>query len=624
MAGGEQYSGVHVLDPEGVDYTGAEVEATTVKPDDPPMPPVQWMKTNLFSSVANSILTVVSGLFALWAIRGILGFIFDPERRWEALATNMRLLLVKSYPFDQMIRVWVSFAILLGLTGLALGLSRSGALAPVSRIASTARNVGLFLILVGFLGPFELGGRIRWWIAGAVLVAVWFGVWRIMGDKARFKMVPMLPFTLVLLGILVGTLWVFPYGDYRFVDNNPTFEAGTVAMTSKIGWSSMWLTLVGAWAVGVAMSRSSFGVGLRKSMPLIWLVAPFFVTWVVMRDPDLDWDHVLSTDIPMFLGFAAIGGVILFFLSKPGLGEAGRLIAIALVVLGLATWVFAFFGWAPLWPMLQKARLSFLLLGIFALAAPTFAGETAKRLRFAGGWVGAMALLHYFATMINTTSTLEIAEPSFLGGATLSLFVATMTMIFSFPLGVLLALGRTSKLPIFRVLCTTFIEVVRGVPLISILFFFVIGFSLFLPQGMSMSQVAQICLGYSLFSAAYLAENVRGGLQSVRRGQFEAADALGLTGLQRTGLIVLPQALRVSIPPLVGQLIATYKETSLIYIVGGFDLLTVANRVISNQSDFLGAKMEPLIFVSFLYWVVAFSMSKYSQTLERKLGLGTR
>ena len=190
--------------------------------------------------------------------------------------------------------------------------------------------------------------------------------------------------------------------------------------------------------------------------------------------------------------------------------------------------------------------------------------------------------------------------------------------MLSFPLGVVLALGRTSSMSIFRMMSTTFIEVVRGVPFITVLFFFSIMLPLFLPDGMEVAEIAAVWVGLVLFSSAYLAENVRGGLQSVRRGQYEASDAVGLTTAQRTGLIVLPQSLRVSIPPLVGQAIASYKETSLFAIIGIFDFLRVANSVIPNQSqpiNFVGHKREGLLFVSLIYWIGSYAMSKYSQLL---------
>tara|TARA_B100001996_G_scaffold124155_1_gene94010 strand:+ start:91 stop:630 length:540 start_codon:yes stop_codon:yes gene_type:complete len=179
-------------------------------------------------------------------------------------------------------------------------------------------------------------------------------------------------------------------------------------------------------------------------------------------------------------------------------------------------------------------------------------------------------------------------------------------------------------MPIARVLSTVYIESIRGVPLITILFFFSNILPLFLPEGMEIAELAAIVTGYTLFSAAYLAENVRGGLQSVMRGQYEAADAIGLTTSQRTGFIIVPQALRVSIPPLVGQAIGVFKETSLVAIVGAFDLLRIAAYVVPAQTEFLGVKREGLLLISAIYFIVAFSMSKYSQKLEERVGLGER
>ncbi|MFZ8998709.1 MAG: amino acid ABC transporter permease, partial [Ilumatobacteraceae bacterium] len=210
----------------------------------------------------------------------------------------------------------------------------------------------------------------------------------------------------------------------------------------------------------------------------------------------------------------------------------------------------------------------------------------------------------------------------FLGGFLLSVVLAYYVMLASFPLGIMLALARTSKLPIFRVLATSYIEVIRGIPLITILFFFSIMLPLFLPGNMDVSELAAIFAGYSMFSAAYMAENIRGGLQSIRVGQYEASDALGLTTVQRTAFIVLPQALRVTIPNLVGQAIATFKETSLVYIVGGFELLRIANVTISNQPDFLGQKRPALLFACVVYFTFSYAMSRSSRNLEARLGLG--
>ena len=202
--------------------------------------------------------------------------------------------------------------------------------------------------------------------------------------------------------------------------------------------------------------------------------------------------------------------------------------------------------------------------------------------------------------------------------------VAIFTIVVSFPLGLLLALARTSKMPIFRLLASWFIEFVRGIPLITILIFLSVMVPLFLPNGMHLSEVSAVVVGYALFSSAYLAENVRGGLQSVTRGQHEAAEAVGMTTGQKTVFIVLPQALRVSIPPLVGHCIGVFKETSLLAIIGLFDVLYIARNVVPNQTEFLGSTRENLLFVVVIYWVFAYQMSKASQRLERRSGLGER
>jgi len=351
------------------------------------------------------------------------------------------------------------------------------------------------------------------------------------------------------------------------------------------------------------------------------LLTPFICFWVILRDPALDYGYVVAVDIPMFLAFAIAGAAVMWLLTGPDIGETGRIIAVGLLVVALFHFLAGMQGW---YPMLQKARLSFVLVAVFALIAHNFAGDAAQRRRFTIGWVVTLGVMHYMVTVINTPSTVVTPTEDFLGGFSMTLFVAVMTMLLSFPLGVLLALARTSRLPIFRVMATTYIEVVRGIPLITVLFFFSVMVNLFLPRGMELAEIAAVVTGFVLFSAAYLAENVRGGLQSVMRGQYEAADALGLTTAQRTGFIVLPQALRVSIPPLVGQMIATFKETSLLAIVGIFDFLRIANSAIPAQTEFLGVKREGLLVVSAVYWIFAFALSKYSQRIERRLGVGER
>jgi general L-amino acid transport system permease protein len=212
------------------------------------------------------------------------------------------------------------------------------------------------------------------------------------------------------------------------------------------------------------------------------------------------------------------------------------------------------------------------------------------------------------------------------GGLHLTLFLAVGGIVLSFPLGVLLALGRRSRLPAVRWVCVAYIELIRGVPLITILFMgaFMLGF--FLPEGVETpSAVTRALIAFTIFTSAYVAEIVRGGLQSVPRGQIEAAQALGLSTVKTTRLIVLPQALRAVIPALVGQFISLFKDTSLVFIIGLTELLAVA-EAITKQPDFLaqGLLVETLLFAGFVYWAGSYWMSRESQRLERRLGVGER
>ncbi len=214
--------------------------------------------------------------------------------------------------------------------------------------------------------------------------------------------------------------------------------------------------------------------------------------------------------------------------------------------------------------------------------------------------------------------------PILWGGLLLSLLLAFFGITLSFPLGVALALGRQSKLPAIRVMSVVYIEFIRGVPLISLLFMGQVMLQLFLPDGFPLvDRVLRALVAITLFSAAYTAENVRGGLQSIPRGQYEAAQGLGLSTFQSTMHIILPQALRAVIPVLVGQFISLFKDTTLVALVGIFDLLGIARTIMANP-DWLGTQQEVLFVVAVLFWIFSFSMSYASRRIERRLGVGQR
>jgi general L-amino acid transport system permease protein len=220
---------------------------------------------------------------------------------------------------------------------------------------------------------------------------------------------------------------------------------------------------------------------------------------------------------------------------------------------------------------------------------------------------------------------LPVVETQFWGGMLITLVVATVGITMSFPIGVALALGRRSKMPLVRYASVGFIEFVRGVPLITILFMSSVMLPLFMAPGTNIDKLLRALIGVSLFSGAYMAETVRGGLQAISRGQFEAADALGLSYGKKMGLIVLPQALKVVIPNIVSSFIGLFKDTSLVLIIGLFDLLGIVQQNMSDPKWFSpSTAMTGYVFAGILFWVFCFAMSRYSQFMERKLNTSHR
>jgi general L-amino acid transport system permease protein len=210
------------------------------------------------------------------------------------------------------------------------------------------------------------------------------------------------------------------------------------------------------------------------------------------------------------------------------------------------------------------------------------------------------------------------------GGLPVTLILSIFGIGLAFPLGILLALGRRSKLPIVRSLSVIYIEVVRGVPLITVLFMASVMFALFMPEGLRIDQLLRAQVAIILFVAAYLAEAVRGGLQAVPKGQYEAAEALGMPYWKTTSLIILPQALKISIPPVVNSFISLFKDTSLVVIIAIYDFAYAVKK--ATETDFAWKKyfIEAFLFSIVVYWIFCYAMSKYSQWLERDLAHGTQ
>jgi general L-amino acid transport system permease protein len=221
--------------------------------------------------------------------------------------------------------------------------------------------------------------------------------------------------------------------------------------------------------------------------------------------------------------------------------------------------------------------------------------------------------------LINGGLGLKVVDQSLWGGLMLSLGLAVIGIMVSIPLGILLALGRYSRLSVIKALCVGIIEPVRGVPLITILFMASVMLPLFLPAGMEINNLLRVQIGIILFSAAYMAEVVRGGLQAIPAGQYDAAKSLGLNYWKTTVLIVLPQALRHVIPSMINRCIALFKDTSLVIIVGLLDFLGMTRASIQDPK-WLGFDAEAYVFCAFVYWVICFSMSRYGRSLEQQRG----
>jgi len=228
-------------------------------------------------------------------------------------------------------------------------------------------------------------------------------------------------------------------------------------------------------------------------------------------------------------------------------------------------------------------------------------------------WAGALVLIGVL--MWGGIFGLSFVSQDRWGGLPVTLILATFGLAFGFPLGIVVALGRRSKLPAIRSLCVLYVELIRGVPLISLLFMASVMFPLFMPDGVNIDKLLRAQVAFVLYAGAYLAEVIRGGLQAVPRGQHDAADALGLSYWKKNGLIILPQAISHVIPPLVNTFIAFFKDTSLVLIIGIFDLLTTAKTSIIDP-PWQSFSVEVYLFVSLIYFAFCFAMSRYSRQLE--------
>lgn len=627
-------------------------------PEKPPQGVRVWMKSNLFSNWGSTVLTLGGLLLAFVLFKGLGGFVFDyAARRWDALTENAKFLMVQNYPagtsarivdsagepINQLHRVWISVGVVGVLASLSLVFWRvGGRIAPrrISQSLITLGGVVLFMFLgitvidylLGVVTGFDFGGWTwqfsgkvhAWTIAiGAVLVGGGSLITRGLGDRGKEESIPVIGLIGLFAATVVGLLWVIqvPRRDPETVIgsgvNLKIFEG--IAGSTARPWTIIVAVTIVTYFVGLWLRKVLPEAISRKVLVFAWLLSFPLLVLAVLNDPAFDEAHApgfdLSTYIIVALGFLVIGGLIVAVASHPRIGEAGSAVAGVIGIVIVLSWMVS---------QLMIIRLLLIALLLFVLGAKTFGGSDAARRRYLTAWVGFILIMTYLLILMKGGNTVETQTPSPFGGFQLTVLIFLAVMLLSFPLGILLSLGRTSTMPIFRLMSVAYIEVIRGVPLITWLFMAVIFLPFAVPPGTDLQDVTAVILVYSAFSAAYLAENVRGGLQAIREGQKEASKALGMTTLQTTIFIILPQALRTVIPALVGQAIATFKDTSLIGIVGLLDFLALAEGVIPGAAGFRGSQRTTLLVAGAFYWIFTFSMSRSSQRLEKKLGVGER
>ena len=588
----------------------------------------RWLKENLFSSISSSILTILSVTAVVSTFRSIIGFFISPEREWTAVTYNLQLYMVQAYPESDFMRVWITVGLLISLLGLSWGFNSlkekvlvkdwcDGLLKGVSSF--------LFIILIAPSTVDVEGVSVEVFNSNTRAICFGIGVVLIIGIYLLRKTSPKMEIvkdriSFLYLALLVSSIWVIKVPTVTFTESNERVDPDPflpLASTTTIPWTVIFGFMVVAYLTGSFLKTKG-----RNSMSRIilssWILAPLVIVSWIYRKPDFGMSNILTQDIPIAVAFSLLGIVAIKTLNSDKVIPYQKYVTYGMLALTAVVFFL---------PVLRQLKLLFLITWLLVSIAPTVANskESARNLSIV--WTVTVFILILLMRGASSESLIIVPGSSIYGGFTLTWLIAFFGIAISFPFGVVLALGRTSKLPIIRIICTAVIELVRSVPFITWLFFGSVMLTLFLPKGVEFDEVLRAIVVTAIFSSAYLAENVRGGLQSINNGQFEAADAVGLSTLQRITLIIMPQALRAVIPPIVSQVISLFKDTSLVAIVGLFDLLYIGSKVIPNQSqgaNFLGTIQENILFCAIFYWLFTYSFARRSMKIEKRLGLGER
>ncbi len=536
---------------------------------------------------------------------------------------NWRFFLLDNITGSRYQTVWIASLTLLTAFFTVVQFKK----APTITIVTLAAwSIGIIMVVVGTL--FHRHTKVSRWLKNNLLSSV---------SNTVLSLLLMLALGMVVRGI---ALWAFINANFNPAETAPEFRSASGATWGVI-WGARKLLLTGRM--------------LPEDSPRVWLALWFILgmwalTYITGRPA---WRDKLERVRQGIMGLWLLSPIVLYvFLA--GISNTPYNIGTALAGLAFALAIYALFWWQKI------ARFSWLNLIATAAAWP---------LAYTIWWA------------IGRSGILPPINVDTWGGLMLSLIVASTVVILSMPVGMMLALGRRSEVygipdwivwpvaigvtiwgftttpqlladsrspieqifafwPILVLLAayilqrtfkgnvvagasTAFIELIRSVPLITLLFMGIIMAPFFFETGTSVAKPWPVIVGYSLFSAAYTAEIIRGGLQAIPVGQYEASDSLGLNGFQKMRFIILPQALRIVVPAIVGQFIGAFKSSSLVSIVGLFDLLGITRAIINNP-QWLGLRKEMYVFLAIVYFIGSFAMSSYSRKLEVQLGIGER
>jgi len=532
-------------------------------PDLPP-PPSEvgiygWLYHNLFSTWYNILLTILGGLISVWAIWTVLDYVVFGAV-WSG---------------DGREACQTESGALIHACWVFVGARYSQFLYGFYPEAERWRVDFSFLFLILVFVPLFLREE---WVKRGVGLAVAAGATLL--SLVAYGVGP---------AVVIALMMFAPYG----------------LVYSKLGAllprsDENAITRYAMWALAVAMvamiSKWVFGLFVPNNWLIWFMVVPACIVSVAMafvayRDLEGQPLHFGESAIVSFMiriEVIAAVGVASYYLASFVVGETetksigwmAAFLAFGLIVLNKAT---------------VRAWITFLLIFIYPFIAYFL-------------WVG-------------DGFGLEYVETAKWGGLFLTLVVAGTGIAASLPIGILLALGRRSDMPVVRLASIIFIELWRGVPLITVLFMSSVMLPLFLPEGVNFDKLLRALIGVALFSAAYMAEVVRGGLQAIPKGQYEAAEAMGLGYWQMMRLIVLPQALKLVIPGIVNTFIGLFKDTTLVLVIGLFDLLGIVQAA-TTDPQWLGMAVEGYVFTAFVFWIFCFGMSRYSMHIERKLHTG--